>query len=117
VTCVMAARRGDAGIALGNVVGSNLFNILAIGGTVASLRPVLVPRPVGPAVHGRAVGRAAALGDSQRSADHPSGRCVPACLLSRLPGLASDGICVNLPCVQKFMYWQSSAPRLHYSHV
>ncbi|MBM3795206.1 MAG: calcium/sodium antiporter [Acidobacteria bacterium] len=43
VTCVMAARRGDAGIALGNVVGSNLFNILAIGGTVATLRPVSVP--------------------------------------------------------------------------
>lgn len=43
VTCVMAARRGNADIALGNVVGSNLFNLLAIGGTVASVGPIAVP--------------------------------------------------------------------------
>ncbi len=43
ITCVMAARRGNADIALGNVVGSNIFNLLAIGGTVATLRPVPVP--------------------------------------------------------------------------
>ncbi|MCC6539002.1 MAG: calcium/sodium antiporter [Bryobacterales bacterium] len=43
VTCVMAARRGNADIALGNIVGSNLFNILAIGGLVATIRPVAVP--------------------------------------------------------------------------
>ncbi|MCS7023691.1 MAG: calcium/sodium antiporter [Bryobacteraceae bacterium] len=42
-TCVMAARRGNADIALGNVVGSNLFNILAIGGIVSSIRPVALP--------------------------------------------------------------------------
>jgi cation:H+ antiporter len=43
ITCVMAARRGNADIALGNVVGSNIFNILAIGGLVAAVRPVAVP--------------------------------------------------------------------------
>lgn len=43
VTCVMAARRGNADIALGNVVGSNLFNIMAIGGLVAVVRPVPIP--------------------------------------------------------------------------
>lgn len=43
VTCVMAARSGNADIALGNVVGSNLFNLLAIGGAVATIRPVPVP--------------------------------------------------------------------------
>lgn len=43
VTCVLAARRGSADIALGNIVGSNLFNILAIGGTVSTVRPVPVP--------------------------------------------------------------------------
>lgn len=43
VTCVVAARRGNADIALGNIVGSNLFNILAIGGLVSTIRPVAVP--------------------------------------------------------------------------
>jgi cation:H+ antiporter len=43
VTCVAAARRGDADIALGNVVGSNLFNILAIGGMVCTVSPVAIP--------------------------------------------------------------------------
>lgn len=42
-TCIMAARRGNADIALGNVVGSNLFNILAIGGMVSAIRPVAIP--------------------------------------------------------------------------
>lgn len=43
VTCVMAARRGNADIALGNIVGSNLFNLLAIGGVVATISPVAIP--------------------------------------------------------------------------
>jgi cation:H+ antiporter len=43
VTCIVAARRGNAEIALGNVVGSNLFNILAIGGVVSTIRPVRIP--------------------------------------------------------------------------
>jgi cation:H+ antiporter len=42
-TCLMAARRGQPDIALGNVVGSNIFNILFIGGLVATIRPVPVP--------------------------------------------------------------------------
>ncbi|MBL8227102.1 MAG: calcium/sodium antiporter [Bryobacterales bacterium] len=42
-TCIVAARRGNAAIALGNVVGSNLFNILAIGGVVSFIRPVAIP--------------------------------------------------------------------------
>jgi cation:H+ antiporter len=44
VTCVTAARRGKADIAMGNVVGSNLFNLLAIGGLVAAVSPIAVPR-------------------------------------------------------------------------
>lgn len=43
-TCVLAARRGDADIALGNIVGSNLFNLLCIGGVVSTIRPVPIPR-------------------------------------------------------------------------
>ena len=40
VTSVTAARRGNAGIAIGNIVGSNIFNILFVIGTVALLCPV-----------------------------------------------------------------------------
>lgn len=35
VTSVMAARKGNAGIAIGNIVGSNIFNILFVIGTSA----------------------------------------------------------------------------------
>jgi len=41
-TTLIAAIRRESGIALGNVVGSNLFNLLAVGGPVALLRPVEV---------------------------------------------------------------------------
>jgi cation:H+ antiporter len=44
-TSVIAARRGDQAIALGNIVGSNIFNVLAILGVTASIFPV----PVNPA--------------------------------------------------------------------
>ena len=40
VTSVMAARKGSADIAIGNIVGSNLFNILFVVGTSALLIPV-----------------------------------------------------------------------------
>jgi len=43
VTCIMATRKGNGDIALGNVIGSNLFNILAIGGLVAVVSPVPIP--------------------------------------------------------------------------
>ncbi|MGM9629444.1 calcium/sodium antiporter [Butyricicoccus sp.] len=41
VTSVTAARRGNAGIAIGNIVGSNLFNILFVTGTTALITPVV----------------------------------------------------------------------------
>lgn len=37
---VVACVRGEGGIAVGNVVGSNIFNVLAILGTTASVHPV-----------------------------------------------------------------------------
>lgn len=43
VTCLLAARRGNPDIALGNVVGSNIFNVLCIGGMVSVIRPVPIP--------------------------------------------------------------------------
>ena len=42
VTSLMAARRGENDIALGNVIGSNLFNILFILGVSTTLRPITV---------------------------------------------------------------------------
>lgn len=42
-TCVLAARRGNPDIALGNVVGSNIFNLLCVGGIVGTIRPVPIP--------------------------------------------------------------------------
>ena len=40
VTSVTAARRGNTGIAIGNIVGSNIFNILFVVGLTAAIIPV-----------------------------------------------------------------------------
>jgi cation:H+ antiporter len=47
-TSVTAARRGEAGLALGNILGSNVFNIFAILGLTA----VVIPIPVPPGLSG-----------------------------------------------------------------
>ena len=44
VASVIAVRRGETDLALGNVVGSNLFNLLFVLGTTASIAPVVIPR-------------------------------------------------------------------------
>ncbi len=44
VTTVMAAFRRECGLALGNVLGSNLFNILVVMGITAMVTPVPVPK-------------------------------------------------------------------------
>lgn len=43
VTGIMAARKGHSDMAIGNVVGSNLYNLLFIGGAVATINPVPIP--------------------------------------------------------------------------
>jgi len=43
---VIAARKGEHDIALGNVLGSNLFNTLAVVGIAGTIRPMTVPREV-----------------------------------------------------------------------
>lgn len=43
VTSVVAARRGNSEIAMGNIIGSNIFNILFVLGIAATLAPVTVP--------------------------------------------------------------------------
>ena len=42
VTSVVAARKGESGLALGNVVGSNLFNLMFILGMSSAIRPIAV---------------------------------------------------------------------------
>lgn len=42
VTSVMAALKGESGMALGNVVGSNIINIIFILGTSAAIHPIQV---------------------------------------------------------------------------
>lgn len=44
VTSVVAARKGNADIAIGNIVGSNIFNILFIGGISSVIVPILFQR-------------------------------------------------------------------------
>jgi cation:H+ antiporter len=46
VTSLMAARRGQDDIAVGNIVGSNIFNVLGIAGTTALIHPLPVPEEI-----------------------------------------------------------------------
>lgn len=43
VTSIIAALRGHGDIALGNVLGSNIYNILGIGGVTALVAPTAIP--------------------------------------------------------------------------
>lgn len=41
-SCVVAAMRREGDLVLGNLIGSNIFNVLFILGTTATIRPILV---------------------------------------------------------------------------
>lgn len=43
VTSVIAVRKGQGDVALGNILGSNIFNILGILGLTAIVRPMAIP--------------------------------------------------------------------------
>lgn len=45
-TTLISARRGEHGLALGNVIGSNMFNILGVLGLPGLISPCLVPSEV-----------------------------------------------------------------------
>lgn len=45
-TTLVALRRNECGLAMGNILGSNLFNILAIMGVTAVVTPLAVPEQV-----------------------------------------------------------------------
>ncbi|MCD7922692.1 MAG: calcium/sodium antiporter [Clostridiales bacterium] len=42
VTSIVAARKNQADMALGNVIGSNIFNILLVGGLATAISPIAV---------------------------------------------------------------------------
>jgi cation:H+ antiporter len=46
VTSVLAARRGHSDVALGNIVGSNIFNIFGILGATAMVKPIPIPAEI-----------------------------------------------------------------------
>ena len=46
VTSVVAARKGESAVAFGNVVGSNIFNVLGILGITAIVAPLTVPAEI-----------------------------------------------------------------------
>lgn len=46
VACVVAALRGHSAVALGNVLGSNIYNILAILGITAIVHPIPFPADI-----------------------------------------------------------------------
>jgi cation:H+ antiporter len=46
VTSVMAAARGKSALALGNVIGSNIYNTLGILGLTALIHPVAAPAEI-----------------------------------------------------------------------
>lgn len=43
VTSLVAARKGEAEVAFGNVIGSNIYNILGIGGVTTVVAPAAIP--------------------------------------------------------------------------
>jgi cation:H+ antiporter len=45
-TCAIAAARGHSDVAFGNVIGSNIFNILGILGVTAIVQPLAVPEEI-----------------------------------------------------------------------
>ena len=44
IVSLMSALKGNSGIAMGNVVGSNIFNVLVIGGITALVTPITITR-------------------------------------------------------------------------
>ena len=46
VTSVVAARKGESDVALGNILGSNVFNLLGILGITAMVTPLAVPAEI-----------------------------------------------------------------------
>ncbi|MFM7126750.1 MAG: calcium/sodium antiporter [Actinomycetota bacterium] len=61
VTTVIALRRGEVGVGIGTVLGSNIFNSLFIVGIAGSIQPIDVDRPLTAVALGMSVVAAALL--------------------------------------------------------
>ena len=61
VTSVVAARKGQPEVAFGNVVGSNIYNLLGIGGATMLMAPGAVPAGLLPFDIGLVVASAVAI--------------------------------------------------------
>jgi cation:H+ antiporter len=46
VTSALAARKGQSDVAFGNIIGSNIFNVLGILGVTAIVQPLTVPASI-----------------------------------------------------------------------
>lgn len=46
VTCIIAALRRQGDVALGNILGSSVYNLLAIGGVTAMISPTSIPAEI-----------------------------------------------------------------------
>lgn len=46
IACLVAVLRGHKDVALGNVVGSNIYNICGILGLTAAIKPIAVPAEI-----------------------------------------------------------------------
>ncbi|HRK29551.1 MAG TPA: hypothetical protein PLD59_00630, partial [Tepidisphaeraceae bacterium] len=42
-TTIIAVRRGQTDLAIGNIIGSNIYNLLFIGGLVSTITPIPIP--------------------------------------------------------------------------
>ena len=84
VTSVAAARRGNSDIAVGNIVGSNLFNIMFVVGITAVIVPVVY-------CGGCGSGASAGMCLPRKGFETPA-RTADACLLWRLFCVSSAGV-------------------------
>ena len=48
VSSIMAAKRGHAELAIGNVFGSNIFNVLMVLGVTSQVKPLAIQEPIHP---------------------------------------------------------------------
>ena len=95
ITSITAAVRRQSDIALGNVLGSSIYNILGIGGLTALIAPTVVPREI---VRFDNIVMIACLRGApalrlDRPADRPKGR---GCARDRLSRLSVGRMAVEL---------------------
>ncbi len=89
VTSIVAAARGHQAVALGNILGSNIYNILGVGGLTALVAPTVVPARIATFDNAVMVGAAILLMVFARSGFR----------INRFEGLVLFG------CYAGYIYW------------